>query len=98
MFQGFLGSFRQRVVLFFKRFAAQIIERQGGVIAAQAYADGVEAAGFSNDGDSAAAPGGGLLIDFFDQPAFNKLTRNFRYAGRGKLALFRNLIREMGPC
>lgn len=53
---GFLGSFRQRVVLFFKRFAAQIIERQGGVIAAQAYADGVEAAGFRNDGDSAAAP------------------------------------------
>lgn len=41
--------------------------------------------------EMARRPGGGLLIDFFDQSAFNKLTRNFGYAGRGKLALFRNL-------
>lgn len=58
---------------------------------AKTYANGVEIACFSDDRDSAAAPGGGLLIHFFDQPAFNKLARNFSYAGGSKLALFGNL-------
>ncbi|XNM85167.1 hypothetical protein ACLK14_03895 [Escherichia coli] len=52
----------------------------------------MEIAGFGDDGDSAAAPGGGLLINFFDQPAFDKLTRNFGYAGGGRLALLGNLL------
>lgn len=58
---------------------------------AQANANGMEVAGFRDDRDSAAASGRGLLIDFFDQPAFNELTRNFRYAGGSKLALLGNL-------
>jgi hypothetical protein len=60
-------------------------------MAAQAHADGMEITGFGNDRDCATASGGGLLIDFFDQPALNQLTGNFRDAGGGKLALFRNL-------
>ncbi len=47
-----------------------------------ANANGAEVGmGFRDDRDSAAGSGRGLLIDFFDQPAFNELTRNFRYAG-----------------
>ncbi|SUG48822.1 Uncharacterised protein [Salmonella enterica subsp. arizonae] len=57
----------------------------------KANANGVEVAGFCDDRDSAAASGGGLLIDFFNQPAFNELTRNFRYTGGSKLALLGNL-------
>ncbi|STW45903.1 Uncharacterised protein [Klebsiella pneumoniae] len=39
----------------------------------------------------------GLLIDFFDQAALNKLTRDFGHAGRGKLALFGYLNARDGP-
>ena len=78
-------------MLFSDHFTAHIIERERSIVAAQAYANRVEIAGFGDDGDSAAAPGGGLLINFFDQPAFDKLTRNFGYAGGGKLTLLGNL-------
>ncbi len=40
-------------------------------MAAETDADGVKLAGFGDDGNGAAAPGGGLLIDFFDQSALN---------------------------
>ena len=91
MFQRFLSALRQRVMFFSNRLAAQVVQRQGGVMAAQTDANRVEIAGFGDDRNGAAAPGGGLLIDFFDQPAFNKLTRDFGHAGRGKLALLGNL-------
>ena len=91
IFQRFLGALRERVMLFGDHFTAHIIESERRIVATQAYANGVEIAGFCDDRDSAAAPGGGLLIDFFDQPAFDQLTRNFGYAGGGKLALLGNL-------
>ena len=91
MFQRLLGTFRQRVMFFCQHFAAEIKQSDGGVVTTKPYADCVEIAGFGDDRDSAAAPGGGLLINFFDQPAFDKLTRNFGYAGGGKLALLGNL-------
>lgn len=75
-------------MLFRNGFAAQIVERERGVMTTQSDANRLKIAGFGNDGDGAAAPGGGLLIDFFDQTALNKLTRNFGYAGGSKLALF----------
>lgn len=71
-------------MFFCQHFAAEIKQGDGGVVTTKPYADCVEIAGFGDDGDSAAAPGGGLLINFFDQPAFDKLTRNFGYAGRGQ--------------
>src|SRR5690606_15817065 len=91
MFQRLLSTFGQRVMLLRQHFTAEIEQGNGRVMASQTYADGVETAGFGNNRDRAAAPGGGLLIDFFDQPAFNQLTRNFGYAGGSKLALFGNL-------
>src|SRR5690606_22164669 len=91
MFKRFLSAFGKRVVLFCNHFAAQIVQSQRGVMTAQAHADGVEIAGFGNDRDGASASGGGLLIDFFDQSALNKLTRDFCHAGGCKLALFSNL-------
>lgn len=91
MFQRLLGTFRQRVMFFCQHFAAEIKQGDGGVVTTKPYADCVEIAGFGDDRDSAAAPGGGLLINFFNQPAFDKLTRNFGYAGGGKLALLGNL-------
>lgn len=75
-------------MLFSDGFTAQIVKRKGGVVTPKTDANRLEIAGFGNDGDGAAAPGGGLLIDFFDQTALNKLTRNFCYAGGSKLALF----------
>ena len=57
-------------------------------MAAQTDANGLKIAGFGNNGDGAAAPGGGLLIDFFDQTALNELAGNFCHAGGSKLALF----------
>ena len=91
MFQRLLGTFRQRVMFFCQHFATEIKQSDGGVVTTKPYADCVEIAGFGDNRDSAAAPGGGLLINFFDQPAFDKLTRNFGYAGGGKLALLGNL-------
>ena len=91
MFQRLLGTFWQRVMFFCQHFAAEIKQGDGGVVTTKPYADCVEIAGFGDDRDSAAAPGGGLLINFFNQPAFDKLTRNFCYAGGGKLALLGNL-------
>ena len=88
MFQRLLGTFRQRVMFFCQHFAAEIKQGDGGVVTTKPYADCVEIAGFGDDGDSAAAPGGGLLIDFFDQSALNELTGNFCHAGGSKLALF----------
>ncbi|ASG63859.1 hypothetical protein CEW81_17575 [Kluyvera genomosp. 3] len=67
-------------------------------MAAQTDANRVEIAGFGDDRNSAAAPGGGLLIDFFDQAAFNKLTRNFGYAGGASWLCSAIWIREIGPC
>lgn len=91
VFQRFLRPFGQRIVLFRQHFAAQVEQGDGRVVAAKTHANGVKTAGFGDDRDGAAASGGGLLIDFFDQSAFNQLTRNFGYAGGGKLALFGNL-------
>lgn len=54
---------------------------QSGVIAASPHADGVEVASFCDE--IARRTGGGLLIDFFDQAALNKLTRDFGHAGMG---------------
>ncbi len=91
MLQRLLGAFRKRIVFFRNGFTAQIIQREGGVVAAETDPDGLEMAGFGHDGDGAAAAGGGLLIDFFDQPALNQLAGNFGHAGGSKLALFGNL-------
>jgi hypothetical protein len=91
MLQRLLGAFRKGIVLFRNGFTAQIVQRERGVMTAQTDANCLKIAGFGNNGDSAAAPGGGLLINFFDQPAFDKLTRNFGYAGGGKLTLLGNL-------
>ncbi|MNV46854.1 hypothetical protein D3C71_1386990 [compost metagenome] len=91
VFQRFLRAFRQGIVFFCHHFAAQIVQSERGVMTTQAHTNGVEIAGFSNDRDGAAAPGGGLLIDFFNQAALNKLTRDFSHAGGCKLALFGNL-------
>ena len=57
-------------------------------MATKTNANGLKIAGFGDDGNCAAASGGGLLIDFFDQAALNKLTCNFCHAGGSKLALF----------
>ena len=88
VFQRLLSALRKRVVFFRDGFAAQIIERKGGVMTTKTYADRLKIAGFGNNGDGAAASGGGLLIDFFDQSALNELTGNFCHAGGSKLALF----------
>lgn len=50
------GALRERVMLFGDHFAAHIIERQRGVVAAKTHANCVEITGFGDDGDSAAAP------------------------------------------
>ncbi|MNP37462.1 hypothetical protein D3C76_1309130 [compost metagenome] len=60
-------------------------------MAAQADGNGVEIAGFTDNGNGTAATGGGLLIDLFDQPALQQLASNFSDAGGGKLAEFGNL-------
>jgi len=78
-------------MFFCQHFAAEIKQGDGSVVTTKSYADSLEIAGFGDNRDCAAASGGGLLINFFDQPAFDKLTRNFSYAGGGKLALFGNL-------
>lgn len=91
MFQRLLGTFRQRVMFFCQYFVVEIKQSDGGVMTIKSYVDCVEIAGFGDDGDSAAVFGGGLLINFFDQFAFDKLTRNFGYVGGGKLVLFGNL-------
>jgi len=57
-------------------------------MATKAHANGLKMPGFGNDGDSAAAPCRGLLIDFFNQTALYELTGNFGDAGGRKLALF----------
>lgn len=91
IFQRFLGAFRQRIVFFAERFTAHVIQGDGGVVAAETHRDGMEMTGFRHDGDRAAAAGGGLLIDFFDQPALQQLASNFGDAGGSKLAEFGNL-------
>lgn len=85
------GAFRQRIVFFAERFTAHVIQGDGGVVAAETHRDGMEMTGFRHDGDRAAAAGGGLLIDFFDQPALQQLASNFGDAGGSKLAEFGNL-------
>ncbi|XNM44033.1 hypothetical protein ACLK10_03745 [Escherichia coli] len=61
------------------------------------YADCVEIAGFGDDGDSAAAPRWRPAGRLFDQRRFDQLTRNFGYAGGGKLALLGDLNPRIGP-
>lgn len=87
VFQRLLSALRKRVVFFRDGFAAQIIERKGGVMTTKTYANRLKIAGFGNNRDGAAASGGGLLIDFFDQPALNELTVILS-RWRSKLALF----------
>lgn len=58
---------------------------------AQTDADGVKIAGFGDDGNRPAAPGGGLLVDFFDKPTLNELAGDFGDAGGRKLAVIGDL-------
>ena len=68
MFQRLLSALRQRVVLFSHHFTAQIVQRESRVMTAKTNADCVEIAGFGDNRYCAAAPGGGLLIDFLISP------------------------------
>jgi hypothetical protein len=81
IFQCFLGPFRQRIVLFTERFSAHVVQGDGGIVTPEANGHGVEMPGFGDNGNGAAAAGGGLLIDFFDQPALQQLASNFSDAG-----------------
>lgn len=78
---GLLGALRQRVVGLRQRLAAEVIQGDGGVIAAQANGDRLEAARLGDDGDGTPPAGGGLLIDLFDQPALQQLAGDLGDAG-----------------
>lgn len=54
--QRLLGALGKGIVLFRNCFAAQIVERERGVMTAEPNANRLKIAGFGNNGDSAAAP------------------------------------------
>ncbi|MOA08790.1 hypothetical protein D3C78_1285850 [compost metagenome] len=68
-------------MFFTERLAAHIVQGDGSVVTTEAHGHGVEMPGFGDNGNGAAAAGGGLLIDFFDQPALQQLASNFSDAG-----------------